>query len=745
MSSPSGRFCKGWKRRQSHSGLEEVPEAPRPAPPPAEAGLPSELKWFTEGREASPQSEEQGHEAEPPKDEAPPALVAEVKFSDPEPAVVPVPAAPVLAAPVPAAPAVLAPPVPPAKLVPASPESPAAPEPTAWAKLQETARCRLASTREAAGQVQLKAQALAQDPHVRSSALGATAGAALGTAGGAATGLTTGTLLGAAVGVIPAVFTFGLSIPFCAAVGGGAGLAVGAASGATCGAVAGGATGYGAYRHRHEIRQTAHKTLEQVTTSADFVKARANGVTHFLSERALVAKARLMGGPRTTWQRTRSGAESKKTPMDLAYTGGFLHFLYKFYSPTVRAISAYLPSALSLPLSRSESMAHCFACAWVDNIHCGSFYIPVYFLSVGLMQSDSLQASKENLMAEWWTTYVTCTGFWVPFMCANWRFCPAAHRVKAMQTANLFWNVIIDHLAHREEVHEHAHHEEYVFAAVFLASGFARRGGVVGGRNGLPEMLHTKVPSSYTWLERWGLQSFVPEGQSSLAYWRLRFVALQSLCLILLATSVRCVGRAEQVGDRNAPRDLQASALLRRAIWLARVGAVVLATFVSLSKENSFVGLAILLWLILLALSGYTASPHLAGWDGTRGHGWVWWILFFLSAATAILRLLWQVLATEPFLALGLSRNLLDMGGYLLLAGSSALQASFAEDTSFGGEKEAWRLWSGTKLGPKRFARSCVDEKATSFRISMAFGCSIGWMVVGESRFLQVIRRAIIG
>ncbi|CAK9059621.1 unnamed protein product [Durusdinium trenchii] len=96
----------------------------------------------------------------------------------------------------------------------------------------------------------------------------------------------------------------------------------------------------------------------------------------------------------------------------------------------------------------------------VDNIHCGSFYIPVYFLSVGLMQSDSLQASKENLMAEWWTTYVTCTGFWVPFMCANWRFCPAAHRVKAMQTANLFWNVIIDHLAHREEVHEHAHHEE---------------------------------------------------------------------------------------------------------------------------------------------------------------------------------------------------------------------------------------------------------------------------------------------
>ncbi|CAK9066054.1 unnamed protein product [Durusdinium trenchii] len=383
-------------------------------------------------------------QAEPPKDEAPPALVAEamtgdparVKFSDPEPAVVPVPAAPVLAAPVPAAPAVLAPPVPPAKL----------------AKLQETARhdvgnevvgdefvgsrggflkvdvdvflrCRLASTREAAGQVQLKAQALAQDPHVRSSALGATAGAALGTAGGAATGLTTGTLLGAAVGVIPAVFTFGLSIPFCAAVGGGAGLAVGAASGATCGAVAGGATGYGAYRHRHEIRQTAHKTLEQVTTSADFVKARSlrsrDGVMKVQDWRARRGPT-AFGAFKTMARRwlpdrhfcsdllsasalgflgdlvCQLVVEKRKPPQELsdlrwghheghfepqrlwaltvfggAYTGGFLHFLYKFYSPTVRAISAYLPSALSLPLSRSESMAHCFACAWV-MLWCGA-------------------------------------------------------------------------------------------------------------------------------------------------------------------------------------------------------------------------------------------------------------------------------------------------------------------------------------------------------------------------------------
>ena len=48
--------------------------------------------------------------------------------------------------------------------------------------------------------VQWQAKTLAKDPHLRCSALGASAGAAIVGAGGAATGLTTGSLLGAAVG-----------------------------------------------------------------------------------------------------------------------------------------------------------------------------------------------------------------------------------------------------------------------------------------------------------------------------------------------------------------------------------------------------------------------------------------------------------------------------------------------------------------------------------------------------------------
>eukprot|EP00438_Fugacium_kawagutii_P031277 Skav218649 [mRNA] locus=scaffold365:667850:669880:- [translate_table: standard] len=87
--------------------------------------------------------------------------------------------------------------------------------------------------------------------------------------------------------------------------------------------------------------------------------------------------------------------------------------------------------------------------AKVDNVHCGTIYIPAYFISVGLLQGDSFQKSKDNLMTEWSITYLSCTGFWIPFMWANWRHCAPAQRVKAMAAGNLVWNVVIDHLAHR--------------------------------------------------------------------------------------------------------------------------------------------------------------------------------------------------------------------------------------------------------------------------------------------------------
>lgn len=108
----------------------------------------------------------------------------------------------------------------------------------------------------------------------RAAASGAAGAAALGV-GGAAAGAVTGGAVGAAVGLVPTLFTFGLSIPFCAVVGGGCGLAAGATAGGTAGAAVG-VGGYATYTKREAIRQGIRSTIEKagktVGSVADQVK-----------------------------------------------------------------------------------------------------------------------------------------------------------------------------------------------------------------------------------------------------------------------------------------------------------------------------------------------------------------------------------------------------------------------------------------------------------------------------------------
>lgn len=94
---------------------------------------------------------------------------------------------------------------------------------------------------------------VASDPHYQTTAASAASGAvAVGATGGAVC-LAAGSLVGAAVGIVPAVFTFGLSIPVGAILGGGAGLCAGTAVGGTAGLVSGGAAGYAGYAKRKQI------------------------------------------------------------------------------------------------------------------------------------------------------------------------------------------------------------------------------------------------------------------------------------------------------------------------------------------------------------------------------------------------------------------------------------------------------------------------------------------------------------
>merc|ERR1712066_77587 len=94
---------------------------------------------------------------------------------------------------------------------------------------------------------------------------GVTSSAAVG---GAVLGGTTagafGTVAGAAVGIIPAFFTFGLSIP----AGAMAGLCVGMAVGSGAGAVGGGLVGYGGFTHRKTISAGVHSSWSNVSAAA---------------------------------------------------------------------------------------------------------------------------------------------------------------------------------------------------------------------------------------------------------------------------------------------------------------------------------------------------------------------------------------------------------------------------------------------------------------------------------------------
>jgi len=138
-----------------------------------------------------------------------------------------------------------------------------------------------------------KASAFAKDGHVRATALGVAGGMTTLGSTGAATGLCAGTAVGAAVGVVPALFTFGLSIPVGAVLGGGAGLFMGTAVGATAGAVSGGAAGYGAYAKRGEIQELRSKTVSRISSGVDVGKATASA--EFIKDKASAARARMVG------------------------------------------------------------------------------------------------------------------------------------------------------------------------------------------------------------------------------------------------------------------------------------------------------------------------------------------------------------------------------------------------------------------------------------------------------------------
>jgi hypothetical protein len=122
-------------------------------------------------------------------------------------------------------------------------------------KVKSTTKSICDQTSKSASYVQECAKTLVSSRHAQvTTASAAVGGIALGTAG-ATGGALAGGAAGAAIGLVPALFTFGLSIPIGAVIGGGMGLCVGGATGATTGLAGGAAAGYTGYAIREKPGQ----------------------------------------------------------------------------------------------------------------------------------------------------------------------------------------------------------------------------------------------------------------------------------------------------------------------------------------------------------------------------------------------------------------------------------------------------------------------------------------------------------
>jgi hypothetical protein len=160
------------------------------------------------------------------------------------------------------------------------------------ASVRQTAEHALVTVKAKTGSAVVSAKAKASDTvkFATTTRTGVTSTTALtggvvgGTAGGGA-----GMLAGAAAGVVPALFTFGLSIPVGAALG----LCCGTAVGGSAGVVTGGALGYGGFTYKKELlgvkskmAKSASQLKLQMTQSATYLVGGGTGGSESQSESA---------------------------------------------------------------------------------------------------------------------------------------------------------------------------------------------------------------------------------------------------------------------------------------------------------------------------------------------------------------------------------------------------------------------------------------------------------------------------
>jgi hypothetical protein len=143
-----------------------------------------------------------------------------------------------------------------------------------------------------------KAQAWVKDPWFQTVTISTGGGAVvLGSVGGAF-GTACGIVVGTTAGALPALFTFGLSLPLGAAGGGALGCGTGMIVGSAAGGVCGGAAGHSAYRYRIQIKNGLVSVKSTVVSSVEKAKLvvvdKASDVRAGIKTTTLVAKEKTM-------------------------------------------------------------------------------------------------------------------------------------------------------------------------------------------------------------------------------------------------------------------------------------------------------------------------------------------------------------------------------------------------------------------------------------------------------------------
>lgn len=182
------------------------------------------------------------------------------------------------------------------------------------------------STTEKALALRTSTVTLVKNPHFQTVTVSTTAGAiTFGTVGGAF-GCAGGVVVGGAVGTLPALFTFGTSIPIGAVIGGFLGTSAGAVSAGATGACVGGATGHGAYLYRAQIKDGAMKVRMITTDKANkftvFVTTTTSSTKEHVMQHASATKTKLTMLANTASIKTKEIASNQRVQVTAASAAG---------------------------------------------------------------------------------------------------------------------------------------------------------------------------------------------------------------------------------------------------------------------------------------------------------------------------------------------------------------------------------------------------------------------------------------